>query len=124
VQQFAGAVSRNKPLSGEVVGDNIMDLYFKCLHQIYAAESHAYKKDVPRDFSKCMQAYHFLSVHPRFEVEIPMDGNKPTPKNPNSLIARDSADPVPVDNGVTASNQSFVARPVKKTQPTGREASK
>jgi hypothetical protein len=49
---------RNKPLSGEVAGDNIMDLYFKRMHQIYAAESHVYKKDVPRDFSKCMLTYY------------------------------------------------------------------
>ena len=55
-----------------------------------------------------MLAYHFLSVHPKFEVKIPMDGNKPPFKNANSLIAQDSDDPVPVDNGVTPSNQSFL----------------
>ena len=85
MQKFAGVTRRNKPLSGEVAGDNIMDLYFKYMRQIYAAESHVYKKDVPHDFSKCMLAYHFLSVHSKFEVEIPMDGNKPPSKNPNSL---------------------------------------
>jgi hypothetical protein len=70
-------MSRNKPLLGEVVGDNLMDLYYQRMCGIYAAESHMYKKYVPRDFSKCMKAYHFLSVHPKFEVKIPMNGNNP-----------------------------------------------
>jgi len=68
VQKFAGIMSRNKPLLGEVVGDNLMDLYYQRMRAIYSAESHTYKKDVPRDFAKCMKAYHFLSTNALAEI--------------------------------------------------------
>ena len=38
VQKFAGIVSQNKPLSGKVVGDNLMDLYFQRMQEIYASK--------------------------------------------------------------------------------------
>ena len=104
VQKFAGIMSRNKPLLGEVVGDNLMDLYYQRMRAVYSAESHTYKKDVPRDFSKCMKAYHFLSVHPKFEVKIPMDGTKPPSKNPNALASEEM-----LDSGISDKpNMSFV----------------
>ncbi len=43
VQKFAGIMSRNKLLSGEVVGDNLMDLYYQRMREVYSAESHTYK---------------------------------------------------------------------------------
>jgi hypothetical protein len=64
-----------------------MDLFFQRLWEIYSSESHTYKRDVPRDFSKCMKAYHFLSVHPKFEVEIPTDGSRLPSRSPINLIA-------------------------------------
>ncbi len=54
-----------------------MDLYYQRMHGIYAAESHIYKKGVPHDFSKLMKAYLFLSVHPKFDIKITIDGSKP-----------------------------------------------
>ncbi len=76
-------MSRNNQLSGKVVGDNLMDLYYQRMCGIYAVESHTYKKGLPHDFSKLMKAYLFLSVHPKFEVEIPIDEKRPSSKNPN-----------------------------------------
>ena len=117
VQKFAGIVSRNKPLSGEVVGDNLMDLYYQRMHAIFSAESHSYKKDVPHDFVKCMKAYYFISVHPKFEVKIPIDGTKPPSKYPNALASEEL-----LDSGISGKpNMSFVIRPPKKSRPAGRE---
>jgi hypothetical protein len=82
------------------VGDNLMDLYFKCMREIYASESHTYKKDVLRDFLKCMKAY-FLSSHPKFEVKIPTNGLRLPSKNPNNLIAN-----VPADQNLDHLNQT------------------
>jgi hypothetical protein len=98
---------------GEVVGDNLMDLYYQRMRAIYSAESHTYKKDVPRDFAKCMKAYHFLSVHPKFEVEIPADGTKPPSKNPNALASEELLGSGTSDEP----NMSFVNRPPKKVDP-------
>ncbi len=107
-QKFSGIMSRNKPLLGEVVGDNLMDLYYQRMCAIYTAESHMYKKDLPCDFSKLMKAYLFLSVHPKFEVQIPNDMKKPPSKHPNSLA--ETCD---------CPNLSFVNRPPKKSRPSG-----
>ena len=82
-------MSRNKPRLGEVVGDNLMDLYYQRMHGIYAAESHIYKKGVPHDFSKLMKAYLFLSVHPKFDIKITIDGSKPPSKNPTSMASEE-----------------------------------
>ena len=90
-----------------------MDLYYQRMRAIYAAESHMYKKDVPRDFAKCLKAYLFLSVHPKFEVEIPVDGTKPPSKNPNALASEEL-----LDSGISDEpNMSFVIRPPKKSRP-------
>jgi hypothetical protein len=66
-------------------------------------------------------------VHPKFEVEIPTDGNKPPCKNPHSVMTCLSELPGPEDiNRMegTAQNNSFVIHPAKKTRPIGREATK
>ena len=88
-----------------------MDLYYQRMCAIYSPESHTYKKDVPHDFAKCMKAYHFLSVHPKFEVEIPVDGTKPRSKYPNALASEEL-----LDSGISDTpNMSFVNRPPKKS---------
>ena len=64
------------------------------------------------------------SVHPKFEVEIPIDGSKPLSKNPNTLISANNDynfDEMGVSN---ESSMSFVTFPAKKNRPTGREATK
>ena len=117
VQNIAGIVSRNKPLLEEVVGDNLIDLYYQRLCTIYSAKSHSYKKDVLRDFMKCMKAYHFLAVHPKFEVEIPINGTDSQSKYPNALASEKL-----LDNGNSDKpDMSFVICPPKKSRPAGRE---
>jgi len=90
------------------------------MHAIYSAESHTFKKDVPQDFSKCMKAYHFLSVHPKFEIKITIYGSKPQSKNPNALVSANikQNDQAFVNTDVSA---SFVAHLCKKCRPSGRE---
>jgi hypothetical protein len=125
IQKFARIVSRNKPLSGKVAGDNLMNLYCQGMWEIYASKSHTYKKDVPEEFSMCMKAYNFLSSHPKFEVKIPTNGSRLPSKNPSNLIAS-----VPPDQNLdhlnkTTLNEYFVIHPaVKKTRPVGRGAAK
>ncbi len=70
---------------------------------------------------KCMKAYHFLSVHPEFEVKILTDGNKPPCMNPHSVMTSLSEDLVP--KGINriegiALNNSFDIHPAIKTRPT------
>ena len=73
------------------------------------------------------EAFHFLSVHPKFEVEIPINRSKLPSKNPHSLIA--SCNEVLVSDDVVtteepAQNYLFVICPSKKTRSTEREAVK
>ena len=102
-----------------------MDLYFQLMREIYASESHNYKKDVPQDFLKCMKAYHFLSSHPKLEVDIPTNGLRRLSRNPNKLIASVPAYQNLDHLNQTTPNKSFVIHPaVKKTRPAGRDATK
>ena len=79
----------NQPLSGELQDDKLMDCYYARMREIYCSESHMYKKDIPQTFSKCMESDHFLSCHPKFELEIALDGSMRHPlKNSNSIIKK------------------------------------
>jgi hypothetical protein len=80
VQKFAGIIYTNPLTSGEVKQDALMDLYYARIHEEYSACSHSYPKDCPKNFQKLMKTYNFLSQHPKFEVEFPVDGSKPPPK--------------------------------------------
>ena len=87
MQKFCEIISINPPLSGKVKDDKIMDRYYSRMRVIYADQSHTCKKDVPRDFSKCMKAYHFLLTHPKFKVEIPSDPTMRTPPSINMVVS-------------------------------------
>ena len=69
-----------------------MDLNYQRMHAICSAKSHPFTKDVPLYFLKCMKAYHFFLVHPKFEVKIPIDGSKPQSKKPHALVSADDKD--------------------------------
>ena len=71
-----------------------------------------------------MKAYHFLSQHPKFEVEFLTDGSKPPPKHPNSI--RKGSAPDALDDAAKNLNESktFIKLPSKKECPSGREQSK
>ena len=104
--------------------DALMDLYYSRMHEEYSAHSHAYPKDCPKTFQKHMKAYHFLSQHPKFEVEFPTDSSKPPPKHPNSI--RKGNLPEALEDAFNDSEESntFVKVPSRKDQPNGREKSK
>ncbi len=62
-----------------------------------------------QDFSKGMQAYHFLSVHLKFEVKIPIDGTKPPSKNPDDLTSANNKVSKSVDIGVSEPNMFLLS---------------
>ncbi len=59
-----------------------------------------------------MKVYHFLLVHSKFEVKIPIDGSKPPPKNPNSLASEEFVNGEICDDP----NLSLVNCPPKKSR--------
>ena len=68
---------------------------------------------MPKTFSKLTKAYFFLSKHPKFEVEFPTDGSKPSPKLPNSIKKSSIPD-----------SRTFVRVPTQRDCPAGRDVSK
>ncbi len=120
VNKFAGIVYSNPPNSGEVKDDALMDLYYSRMREEYAARSHTYVKGCPKSFHKLMQAYKFLSEHPKFEVEFPRDGSKPPHKNPNSIRKSN----MPEDIAQPDESRTFLKLPSRKERPPGREMSK
>ena len=70
---------------------------------------------------KLMKAYFFLTKHPKFEVEFPVDGSKPLPKHPYPIRKNNILD-TQVDLSFDPENGStFVGTPGKKERPVGRE---
>ena len=125
VQKICGILSTNPPKSGKVKDNQIMDRYFSGMRQIYADQAHTFKRDVPRDFSKCMKAYLFLRTHPKFEAEIPTNpsGKRPS-KNPNAIQAEGEDYNLNEKSAELCTGQSFVIHQSNKTCPAGRETSK
>ena len=97
-----------------------MDLYYSRMREEYAARSHSYVNGCPKSFHKLMQAYKFLSEHPKFEVEFPRDGSKPPHKNPNSIRKSN----MPEDIAQPDESRTFLKMPSRKERPPGREMSK
>jgi hypothetical protein len=122
VNKFAEIIYSNPPNSGEVKDDAMMDLYYSRMREEYAARSHTYVKGCPKSFDKLMQAYKFLSEHPKFEVEFPPDGSKPPHKNPHSIrksnLSEDLAE------AIAQPDESRTKLPSRKERPPGREMSK
>ena len=110
-------------MSGELKDDANMDLYYQRMRAEYASRSHTYSKDMPKSFDKLMTAYHFLSQHPKFEVEFPGDGIKPPPKQPNSIRKAALPDSLDAEEEGGGYN-TFVKVPSKNEWPAGREKSK
>jgi hypothetical protein len=102
-----------------------MDWYYFRMRKIYADQSYTFKRDVPRDFSKCMKAYLIFCTHPKFEIEIPMNPSTKRPsKNPNSIQAEGEGYESSGNNNDSRTGQSFVIHPSNKSHPAGRETSK
>jgi hypothetical protein len=66
-----------------------MDIYYEGMHPLYASKFHIDKKNLSLDFSTCMKVYHFLSCHPKIEVEISTDVTYHSSKNPSAVMADD-----------------------------------
>ena len=102
-----------------------MDLYYARIHEEYSARLHSYPKDCPKNFQKLMKMYNFLSQHPKFEVEIPLNPSQKRPsKNPNSIQAEGEDFISSNDNEDTTPDLSFVIHPQSKTCPAGRDSTK
>jgi hypothetical protein len=101
-----------------------MDLNYARICHEYHARSKSYAKDMPKTFDKLMKSYHFLSKHPKFEVEFPTNGSKPPPKHPNSIRKADLPDNLSDTNPDPEATETFVRLPQKKDRPAGREYSK
>ena len=71
-----------------------------------------------------MKSFHFLSKHPKFEVEFPTDRSKPPTKHPNSFRCADTLDKVSDTNFDREASESFVRLPKSKERPAVREYSK
>ena len=92
---------------------------------MYADQAHTFKRDVVRDFSKCMKAYLFLSSHLKFEVEIPLNLSFKHPsKNPNSIQAEGNDYLSSNENEPSPPDQSFVIHPPSKSRTAHREVAK
>ena len=125
VQKFCGILATNPPQSGEVKDDAIMDRYYSRMRMMYSEMSHSFKRDVPKDFSKCMKAYMFLSSHPKFDVEIPLNPSQKRPsKNPNAIQAEADDFTAAVDIEDSQPDNSFVIHPPRLSRPVGRELAK
>ena len=68
-----------------------------------------------------MKMYHFLSQHPKFEVEFLVDGSKLPSKHPNSI--RKTSVPDSLEDLVDKPDKSttFVRLVTRKEHPSGRE---
>ena len=63
IQKFAGIVAKHPPASGQLKDDPDMDLYWKSMRLLYSNQA---KEGLPKKFSPYMQAYFFLTNHPKF----------------------------------------------------------
>lgn len=124
VQKFAGIIYSNPPASGEVKDDALMDLYYSRMREEYASRSHTYVKDCPKTFNKLMKVYHFLSQHPKFEIEFPPDGSRPPPKHPNSIRKGTAHESTGDTEQNLDESKTFLKLPSRKERPAGREATK
>jgi len=108
VQKFAGIIQSSPPTSGEVHDDALMDLYYSRIRHEYQARSKSYAKDMPKTFDKLMKSFHFLSKHPKFEVEFPTNRSKPPTKHPNSVRCADPLDNLSNTNFDPETSESFM----------------
>jgi hypothetical protein len=124
VHKFAGITYSNPPTSGEVKDDNMMDLYYSRMQEEYALCSHTYSKDMPKTFCKMMKAHYFLSKHPKFKIEFPVDGAKPPTRHPSTV--RKISTPVSQEDFTDnlKETSTFVRVPNRKGHPASREHSK
>jgi hypothetical protein len=113
VQKFAGIIYSCPPTSGEVCDDDLMDRYYARMRHEYRACSKSYLKDIPKTFDK-LKSYHFLSKHPKFEVEFPTDRWKPPPKHPNSVQKADLPDHLSDTNLDPDSNKKLSELPTRR----------
>ena len=124
VQKFAGIIYTSHPTSGEVKEDALMDLYYARIREEYSACSHTYPKDCPKNFKKLMKTYLFLSQHPKFEVDFPVDGSKPPPKHPNSIRKQSAPDSLADLTEKADESNTFIRLPTRNDRPSGKEKSK
>ena len=71
-----------------------------------------------------MNSYHIISKHPKFEVEFPVDGLKPLPKQPSSIQKASTWDSLEDLVDKPDKSTTFVRFPTTKEPPIGRETSK
>ncbi|KAL3793210.1 hypothetical protein HJC23_000752 [Cyclotella cryptica] len=82
VQKFVQLVNVNPPSAEQLRNKEKRDLYYANIRKQYSEGSSSFARNFPKNFSRYMKSYHYLSKHPMFQVEFPREGSKPPPKNP------------------------------------------
>lgn len=121
-QKFTGIIHQNQLSSHEVKDDTNMDLYNSRMREVHALHVNTCRKDMLKILSKFMKAFHFLSNHPKIEVEFPIDVSKHPPTHPNSIMKNNLPSQEQIVD--TAESNIFMRTPTQMEQPTGQVHSK
>lgn len=118
IQKFAGIVARHPPTSGQVKDDTEMDLYYKSIRMLYTNQA---SEGLPKKFGPYMEAYFFLSNHPKFGIVL--EGNDKSGVKKKGCRPRGVSESS--DNQVIRSSRKFPSSSiVNSDRPTGRDSAK
>ncbi|KAL7516092.1 hypothetical protein ACHAWX_001149 [Stephanocyclus meneghinianus] len=81
VLKFSAIVHANPPTSEQLADEEKLDSYYAQVRRMYVEQSSSLSRNFPKNFARYMKSYHYLSMHPDFEVEFPRNGSKPPSKN-------------------------------------------
>ena len=102
VSKFSGICQTHPPASGEIKDDQKMDRYYKNMRALYYDRSEG-DKSIPRKFDELMNAFKFLSEHPKFAIHFPAEG-RPKSARKSSKVTHQA--------------------PPREVRPTGRDTEK
>ncbi len=117
IQKFAGIVAKHPPASGQLKDDVEMDLYWKSIRVLYTNQA---TDGLPKKFTPYMQAYFFLSNHPKFASVLEANERSGAKKKGcRSKGVSDVTSPPPL------SSQKFPSSTVVQSdRPIGRDSAK
>ena len=118
IQKFAGIVAKHPPTSGQVKDDTEMDLYYKSMRLLYTNQA---SEGLPKKFGPYMQAYFFLSNHPKFGAVL--EGNDKSGAKKKGCRPKGVSDSS--DYRAMSSSQKFPSSSIVNSErPTGRDSAK
>jgi len=122
IQKFAGIVAKHPPASGQLKDDMEMDLYWKSMRVLYTNQA---TNGLPKKFTPYMQAYFFLSNHPKFGSVL--EANEKSGAKKKGCMSKGVSDvtsPPPLSSrtlpssAVVHSNRPIGSDSAKKTKAT------